>query len=74
VVFKLRAMSGRATVTMVTSTRSMNVPKQTAMSGSHLRMGSSLRTCGKGVFGPSTIAARGGILDLGWMIAAVFYE
>lgn len=34
-------MSGRATVTMVTSTSSMNAPRQTAVSGSHLRIGVS---------------------------------
>ena len=37
------AMSGSATVTIVTSTRSMNVPAQIAASGSHLRMPSWLR-------------------------------
>jgi Winged helix-turn helix len=33
-----RAMSGNATVTIVTSTSSMNVPAQTATSGSNLRV------------------------------------
>ncbi|MCW2918952.1 MAG: hypothetical protein JWN52_7020 [Actinomycetia bacterium] len=31
-------MSGRATFTIVTSISSMNVPRQTVISGSHLRM------------------------------------
>jgi hypothetical protein len=31
-------MSGSATLTMVTSISSMNVPRQTVMSGNHLRM------------------------------------
>ncbi len=36
-------MSGSATFTMVTSTSSMNVPRQTATSGAHLRIGGSFR-------------------------------
>ena len=38
-VFRSTAMSGSATVTMVTSTSSMNVPRHTAISGIHLRIG-----------------------------------
>ena len=36
-------MSGSATFTMVTSTSSMNVPRQTATRGAHLRISGSFR-------------------------------
>ena len=35
-------MAGSATVTIVTSTRSMNVPMDTAIRGDHFRMRSTL--------------------------------
>ena len=45
-VFRSTAMSGSATVTMVTSTSSMNVPRHTAVSGIHLRIGMFLSGSG----------------------------
>src|SRR3569833_2301826 len=45
-VRRLRAMPGSATVTMVTSTRSMNAPRQPATRGRHLRIGSSFPPSG----------------------------
>ena len=44
VVDRSVAIAGSATLTMVTSTMSMKLPRETATSGSHLRMSASDRS------------------------------